>query len=79
VQSSAISWIGYVHRTRTLFVRFVDGDLYSYEPVPSGVYAGFLAATSFGRYFAANIRDRYRHRRLDEIDEVLGEEARADA
>ena len=45
------------------FVRFVDGDWYSYFEVSRQTYDAFVTAESHGRFFHDHIRDRYRYRR----------------
>ena len=62
VVSEAIAEVDYQPAAATLFVRFVDGDWYSYFDVPPNVYAAFLAAESHGRFFQPNIRNQYRYR-----------------
>lgn len=61
VDSTAILSLDYDAASQTLFVRFVDGDLYAYFDVEPATFAAFLAAESKGRYFADRIRDRYVH------------------
>ena len=40
-------------------VQFKNGRVYSYAGCPREVYDGLLAAESAGKYFNANIRDKY--------------------
>ncbi|MDP8994117.1 MAG: KTSC domain-containing protein [Pseudomonadota bacterium] len=63
VDSEAILEIDYDAAAATLYVRFTDGDWYSYFGVPSGVHQAFLAADSHGRFFHDHIRDRYPFRK----------------
>ena len=42
-----------------LDIWFNGSGRYSYYRVPSHIYAGLLAASSKGRYFNDNIKDRY--------------------
>jgi hypothetical protein len=63
VESEAIAEIGFDAARSRLFVRFVDGDWYTYSDVPAAVHAAFIAANSHGLFFQHNIRDRYRYRR----------------
>ena len=51
VDSEAIAEIQYDPGRAMLFVRFVDGDWYSYFGVPAAVHAAFVAAESHGRFF----------------------------
>jgi hypothetical protein len=63
VDSEAIAEIPYDAERSTMFVRFVDGEWYSYFDVPSEAHRAFVDAESHGRYFHDHIRDRYRFRR----------------
>ena len=63
VESEAIAEIGYDVETSRMFVRFIDGDWYTYFAVPAGAYEAFVAAESHGRFFHERIRDRYAYRR----------------
>ena len=65
VESSAIFRLNYDPDTATLFVVFVDGDLYAYFDVPPSVFDAFLAAESKGRFFADEIRDRYEFHKVE--------------
>lgn len=57
--SSVIRRFRYDEPQRRLRVTFTSGDVYDYDGVPPEVEAGFRAALSTGRFFAAHIRDRY--------------------
>lgn len=63
VESEAIAEIDYDAASRTLFVRFVEGDWYRYFEVPAAVHGSFLSASSHGGFFHDHILDRYRFRR----------------
>ena len=54
--STAIRRFSYDEVTRTLFVTFIDDDLYAYFDVPAEVYDGFRSARSRGGYFARAVR-----------------------
>lgn len=64
VESSAILRLNHHADSRTLFVVFVDGDVYAYFDVPPAVYEAFLAAESKGRFFADHVRDRYAYHKV---------------
>jgi len=64
VESSAILDIRYDHRRQLLRVTFVSGELYAYDDVPAPTHRAFIEAESKGRFFQAEIRDRYRFTRL---------------
>lgn len=61
VDSSAIRQVGYSENDRTLSVTFLQsGRTYTYYEVPVSVYRGITSSSSPGRFFNANIRNRYR-------------------
>ena len=64
VQSAAIEDIAYDAGRESLFVTFRDGGRYLYVGVPGEVCRSFLDASSKGRFFAAEIRDRYPFNKL---------------
>ena len=64
VESHAITSVGYDRATNVLEIEFVDGDVYRYFAVPRRVHQELLAADSLGRYFQAQIRDRYGYERV---------------
>lgn len=43
----------------TLFVRFHNGREYSYSGVPYEVFSGLLLAPSAGKYFNAEVKQKY--------------------
>ncbi len=63
--STAIRAIDYDAPRRRLRVRFVSGQAYEYDEVPPAVHRSFVESGSKGRFFQAQIRDRYAYRRLD--------------
>jgi lysyl-tRNA synthetase class 2 len=65
VDSTAIHSIDYDGARAKLFVRFASGERYVYVGVPGEVHRSFLDADSKGRFFQAEIRDRYPYNRLD--------------
>lgn len=60
VESSNIAAVGYDPETQVLDIEFNTGDRYSYDDVPKSTYDELMRASSVGRYFAANIKGRYR-------------------
>jgi hypothetical protein len=62
--STAIRAFSYDEDSRTLFVTFIDGDLYAYRGVPRAIHAAFERAPSQGGFFARRIRGRYAYVRL---------------
>jgi hypothetical protein len=64
VVSSDLKSAGYDPATRTLEIEFHSGGVYQYSGVSEWVYQALMAAPSHGRYFHANIKGRYRYRKL---------------
>ena len=65
VESAAIQEIDYDEGRAKLLVRFRSGERYVYVGVPGEVHRSFVGAESKGRFFQAEIRDRYPYNRLD--------------
>jgi hypothetical protein len=63
VESEAIAEIEYDAATSRMFVRFAEGNLYTYFAVPAQIYQAFIVAPSHGRFFSERIRDRFPFRR----------------
>jgi hypothetical protein len=60
VNSSAISRVGYSEQDQTLSITFLQsGRTYIYYDVPISIYNAIIRAGSPGRYFNANIKNRY--------------------
>lgn len=73
--SSHIADAEYDRAGRVLTIRFVKGGSYEYQEVPEDVYESLLSAESAGKFFAANIKGKFKSRKLQEPDEVsAGEE-----
>ena len=67
VESSVFDAAVYLHSNRLLYLKFRSGDIYRYFDFPSPKYEEFLAADSKGRYFASEIRDRYRYEQVHRL------------
>ena len=63
VESEAIAEIDYDSATSRMFVRFAEGNWYTYFAVPARTCEDFCAAESHGRFFQQRIRDRFPFRR----------------
>ena len=59
VTSTDIRAIGYDVDSQTLEIEFNTGAVYQYSGVPSGEHDGIMAADSKGKYFHANIKNKY--------------------
>jgi len=64
VSSNNIRSIGYDAKNQVLEVEFLNGGIYQYFQVPEQVRNRLMAASSKGRFFGANIRDKYRTRKI---------------
>ncbi|MEK6880098.1 MAG: KTSC domain-containing protein [Nanoarchaeota archaeon] len=59
VESSNLEKIGYDIDKKVLAVQFDSGRVYNYSNVPQEVVLNLLFAESIGKYFNANIREKY--------------------
>lgn len=64
VRSETISSIGHDPDSLMLEVEFLHGDVYQYFDVPKEVHADLLGARSIGRFFNAEIKNKYRYVKL---------------
>ena len=64
VESSTIATLGYSEASATLEIEFKRGAVYRFFTVPLAVYEGLQTASSKGRFFNGNIRDRYPFERV---------------
>jgi len=66
VESSVIKSVGYDPALHTLEIEVKSGRVYRYDEVEEKTFKEMMDAKSMGRYFNANIRDKYRGERLEE-------------
>lgn len=64
LESSLLIWLEYFAEEHRLQLAFHGGEVYDYFDVPPSIPSELLAATSKGRYFNLNIRDRFPAQRL---------------
>ena len=64
VTSSNIRTVGYETDNQILEIEFNSGAVYQYANVPISEYEGLMNADSKGKYFHANIKDRYSFEKL---------------
>lgn len=57
VESSNIAKIGYDETKEELYIVFHTGSTYKYSPVGPESYRAFMAADSFGQFFAKYIKN----------------------
>lgn len=64
ITSSNLQSIGYDSDSQTLEVEFKNGGIYQYSGVPEHEFTNVMNADSHGKYFIANIKDRYPYTKL---------------
>ena len=64
VDSSAVEAVGYDADTRTLYVRYADGDTYAYDDVPPDVHRWLLRSDSIGGYLNRVVKPAYAGREV---------------
>lgn len=64
-ESTAVQEIDYDAERAKLMVRLSSGERYVYVGVPGEVHRSFCESDSKGRFFQAEIRDRYPYNKLD--------------
>ena len=65
IRSSVIRSAGFDSSTGTLEIEFVTRLIYQYQRVPRVRFKSLIEASSKGRYFNANIRDKYPYVQLE--------------
>jgi hypothetical protein len=58
IRSSNIVSVGYDSVSEILEIEF-DNGVYQYSGIPKAVHSGLISASSAGRYFHRNIKDKY--------------------
>jgi hypothetical protein len=64
LESSVFTSVAYLRGKHVLCLKFHSGEIYCYFGFSPEQYEEFLGADSKGRYFARNIRDRFRYLRM---------------
>ena len=65
VNSSNISYIGYVEEDKELFITFrSNNSTYKYVDVSKDVYENLKASSSIGSYFRNHIQSKYAHSKV---------------
>lgn len=66
IESSHVEAAGYDPVTREMHVRFKGGEgLFKMKDVPTELYQKFLSAKSKGGFFAAYIRNKFKHEKVN--------------
>jgi hypothetical protein len=64
VPSTTLATVAYDYAGGVLQLEFRSGAVYRYFGVPTEAHDGLLRASSKGRYFNEEIRERFRHVRV---------------
>lgn len=64
--SSVISHFSYNEERKDLKITFVTGMVYVYRNVPAKIYQMLKIAGSKGRYFNANIKDKFKFNKVED-------------
>lgn len=64
LKSSSLASVGYERGSRTLELEFRKGGVYRYFEVPAALHEALLRAPSKGRFFAAELRNRFPYARV---------------
>jgi hypothetical protein len=59
VKSSAITHIGHDENTSQMKITFKESKTYDYCNVPKNIFEAFINASSIGKYYDRNIKDKY--------------------
>ena len=62
--STSLKSAGYDADNKTIEVEFVEGGIYRYFDVPKEIYEALLKAESKGRFYVAEIRDKYMYEKI---------------
>jgi len=64
VESSVMTSYGYDSSISTLEIEFRSGDVWQYFEVPESVYYEMKSASSYGKFFQANIKGQYAEKQV---------------
>jgi hypothetical protein len=64
VNSSNIESIGYDETEETVYVKFLNGSMYTYKGVPKHEFQNLLEAPSIGSYLHRNYKNVYPYERI---------------
>jgi len=65
VSSSNVEGIAYDDNSQTLFVKFLNTNVYAYKNVPKFEFDNLLIAPSVGSYLNRNIKGNYPYERVE--------------
>jgi hypothetical protein len=64
VSSSNVAELGYDQKNQTVYVKFINGTLYTYSNVPENEYKALYNAPSIGSYLNRNFKNVYPYQRI---------------
>lgn len=64
VESTSLRSVGYDPASHTLDIEFRSGRVYRYFQVPPSLHEALMAASSKGRFFVAQIRNRFSYHQV---------------
>lgn len=64
VESTNLKSVGFDPKTKILEVEFLHGGVYRYFEVPTATHDALMKAQSKGKYFQANVRNKFRFERV---------------
>lgn len=65
VSSSNIESVGYDEAEETVYVKFLNGNMYTYKGVPQHEYQNLLEAPSVGSYLHRNYKNVYSYEKIE--------------
>ncbi|NLG03678.1 MAG: KTSC domain-containing protein [Clostridia bacterium] len=65
VESSQILSVGYSQESETMYVEFVNRQVYRYLDVPSNVFNNLKNSSSPGRFFLSSVKQYYDYSKTD--------------
>lgn len=65
VNSSDLKSVGYDEKSQILEIEFNNGGVYIYSKVPQKVYEQLMGASSHGKFFHANIKNKFTYKKLN--------------
>jgi hypothetical protein len=65
LDSKMLSSVAYDEIENEMIVEFANGDEYKYKKVPMEVFDAMISAPSAGKYFLANVKNKFEYEKLD--------------
>ena len=65
VESSNVESVGYDEDSETVYIKFLNGTLYTYKGVPKWEFENLKDAPSIGSYLHRNYKNVYPYERIE--------------